>query len=62
MSRHSATTGTVQGNGEFAHLKRSFFYRRYIARMAADKILLLAEALGVIPLTNPEQTSAGRIN
>ena len=62
MSRHSATTGTVQGNGEFAHLKRSFLYRRYIARMAADKILLLAEALGVISLANPEQTSNDRPN
>jgi hypothetical protein len=60
MSRHSATTGTVQGNREFAHLKRSFFYRRYLARMAADKILLLAEALGVISLANPEQTGNDR--
>ncbi len=57
MNRHSATTGTVQGNSEYARLKRSFFYRRYLARMAADKVLLLAEALGVISLTNPEQTS-----
>ena len=57
MNRQSATTGTVQGNREFVRLKRNFFYRRYIARMAADKILLLAEACGVIYLSNPEQTN-----
>lgn len=57
MNRHSATTGTVQGDKEFDRLKRNLFYRRYLARMAADKILLLGEALGVISLRNPEQTS-----
>jgi hypothetical protein len=55
MSRHEATHGTVQGAVEYQHLKRSASYRRYVARMAKDKLVSLAEAVGVLPCENPEQ-------
>jgi len=60
MSRHDATHGTVQGESEYRHLKRSGRYRAYIARMAKDKLVSLAEAVGAIPCENPEQGSWGR--
>lgn len=60
MSRHDATHGTVQGEIEYRHLKRSVFYRAYIARMAKDKLISLAEGVGAIECENPEQGSWGR--
>lgn len=60
MSRHDATHGTVQGEVEYRHLKRSARYRTYIGRMAKDKLVSLAEALGAIPSENPEQGSWAR--
>jgi hypothetical protein len=60
MNRHDATHGTVQGEVEYRHLKRSARYRSYIGRMAKDKLVSLAEALGAIPGENPEQGSWGR--
>ena len=46
---------TVQGAVEYQHLKRSANYRRYVARMAKDKLVSLAEAVGALPCENPEQ-------
>lgn len=59
MSRSDATHGTVQGAVEYRRLKRSAYYRRFIARMAKDKLVSLAEAVGAIPCENPEQGSWG---
>ncbi len=59
MSRHDATCGTVQGVDEFDHLKRSIHYQRFVARMAKDKLISLAEAVGAIPCENPEQGQWG---
>ena len=59
MSRHDATCGTVQGIDEFDHLKRSVHYQRFVARMAKDKLISLAEAVGAIPCENPEQGQWG---
>lgn len=59
MSRHDATHGTVQGEVEYRHLKRSARYRNYIARMAKDKLISLAEAVDAIPCENPEQGTWG---
>lgn len=36
MNRYDATHGTVQGEDEYRHLKRSASYRRFVARMAKD--------------------------
>lgn len=59
MSRHSATHGTVQGAEEHRHLARSASYRRYIGLMAKDKLVSLAEAIGAVPVENPEQGDWG---
>jgi len=55
MSRHDATQGTVQGSAEYRHLRHSAGYRRFVARMAKDKLVSLAEAVGAVPCENPEQ-------
>jgi hypothetical protein len=55
MSRHDATQGTVQGAAEYRHLRHSAGYRRFVARMAKDKLVSLAEAVGALPCENPEQ-------
>lgn len=59
MSRHDATLGTVQGEAEHARLLRDGAYRAYIARMAKDKLVSLAEAVGVLPCENPESGPYG---
>ena len=59
MSRHDATQGTVQGDAEYQHLRRSRRYRRFVANMAKDKLVSLAEAVGALPSENPEQGSWG---
>jgi hypothetical protein len=38
MSRHDATTGTVQGDLEFKKISRDRQYRRFIALMTKDKL------------------------
>ena len=60
MSRHDATTGTVQGNKEYDRIRRDSSYRRFLALMAKDKLLSLAEAVGVLPCENPEQGAYGQ--
>jgi len=55
MNRQDATIGTVQGEGEYRRITRDRAYRRFIALMTKDKLVSLAEALGVIPCENPEQ-------
>jgi hypothetical protein len=55
MSRHDATTGTVQGDGEYRRLRKDSKYRRFVALMTKDKLVSLAEAVGAIPVENPEQ-------
>jgi hypothetical protein len=59
MSRHDATQGTVQGEREYNHLKMSARYRAFIARMAKDKLISLAEAVCAIHCENPEQGAWG---
>ena len=60
MSRHDATQGTVQGAAEYQRLRRSGQYRQFVARMIRDKLLSLAEAVGVVACENPEQGPWGR--
>jgi hypothetical protein len=59
MCRHDATRGTVQGDDEFRRISADAKYRAYIALMAKDKLVSLAEAVGAIPCENPEQGSWG---
>lgn len=60
MNRHDATHGTVQGYREYLKIKFLPLYRRYIARLAKDKLVLLAEAVGAVACENPEQGVWGR--
>jgi len=55
VSRMDASRGIVQGDIEHQKLKLDPTYRRHVARMAADKLLLVAEAVGAVPVENPEQ-------
>jgi len=58
-SRYDATHGIVQGDKEYERIRRDASYRRYVALMARDKIVSLAEALGVLAIENPEQGAFG---
>ena len=60
MSRHSATHGTVQGDDEYEKLIKSSAYRRYVNLMSKDKLVSLAEAIGALPVENPEQGIWGK--
>ena len=55
MCRHDATHGTVQGYREHLKVKYIPLYRRYIAKVIKDKLVLLAEAVGAVGCENPEQ-------
>ncbi len=60
MNKEDATIGTVQGNYEYKRILLDSSYRKYLALMAKDKLVSLAEALGVLPIENPEQGYYGR--
>jgi hypothetical protein len=60
MSRQDATIGTVQGSHEFDRITHDAQYRTFLALMAKDKLVSLAEALGVLACENPEQGSFGQ--
>lgn len=60
MNRKDATIGTVQGNYEYDRIVADPSYRRFLALMAKDKFISLAEAIGVLPIENPEQGYYGK--
>ena len=60
VSRHSAAHGFAQGHQEYARIQRDRVYRDFLVRMAYDKLVLLAEAVGAIAPDNPEQGEFGR--
>jgi hypothetical protein len=59
VCRHDATIGIVQGNDEYARIVSDRSYRDSIALMAKDKLVSLAEAVGSLPVENPEQGPFG---
>jgi hypothetical protein len=59
MNREDATIGTVQGNYEYDRIVSYPAYRRFLALMARDKFISLAEAFGVLHIENPEQGQYG---
>jgi hypothetical protein len=59
VSRHDASTGITQGDAEFARITRDASYRRFVLLMAKDKLVSLAEAVGVHAVENPEQGAFG---
>ena len=60
MCRHDATNGTVQGDLEFNKISNDSGYREFVALMIKDKLVSLAEAVGVVPCENPEQGVWGK--
>jgi hypothetical protein len=60
VSRRDASIGITQGNAEYDRIVRDPSYRRFVATMAKDKLVSLAEAIGTVPVENPEQGVYGR--
>ena len=59
VSRHDASDGISQGAVEFDRISRDASYRGYVALMAKDKLVALAEAVGALAVENPEQGAYG---
>jgi hypothetical protein len=55
VCRHDAAHGIVQGNQEYAAITGGRAYRRFLGRQYKDIVVSLAEAVGCLPLENPEQ-------
>jgi len=60
LSRHDAGRGIVQGDREYQLIVRDASYRNAIGLMTKDKLVALAEAVGALPVENPEQGVFGR--
>lgn len=59
VSRHDASVGITQGPAEFDRIIHQASYRDFLGLMAKDKLVSLAEAVGAIPVENPEQGAYG---
>jgi hypothetical protein len=57
-ARQAATVGYLQGEGEYERIRHDPAYRRWLELDTLDKLVSLAEAVGAIPLENPEAWSA----
>lgn len=55
VSRHDASIGIVQGDQEYDRIVADRSYRSFLGLMAKDKLVSLAEAVGSLPIENPEQ-------
>jgi len=55
MSRHGATVGITQGETEFRKASTSAQYRHWVGFLVLDRLVALAEAVGVLRAENPEQ-------
>ena len=60
LSRHDAGRGIVQGDREHEAIVRDASYRKALGLMTKDKLVALAEAVGALPVENPEQGVFGR--
>lgn len=59
VSRQDAAVGISQGDREYERLAANRAYRRFVATMAKDKLVSLAELVGSLPVENPEQGPFG---
>lgn len=59
MSRMGITHGITQGKMEFQKIITDSLYRRWHDLHNLDKLISLAESIGVLPLENPEQGEFG---
>ena len=55
MSRHGATVGIIQGATQFRKMSTSRHYRNWIGLVILDRLVALAEMVGVLRVENPEQ-------
>jgi len=55
MSRHDATVGITQGSIEFRKASASGHYRQWGGLLVLDRLVALAEIVGVLRVENPEQ-------
>lgn len=59
MARMGASEGLVQGKNEYKRIISNGKYRSWLSLFNADKLICLAEALGILPCENPEQGRFG---
>jgi hypothetical protein len=59
VSRQDASMGITQGNLEYERIRSDPSYRDFLAVMAKDKLVSLAEAVGSRAIENPEQGAWG---
>ena len=59
VSRHDAAVGITQGDDEYKRIAWSGSYRDFLALMTKDKLVSLAEAVGSLPVENPEEGLSG---
>jgi hypothetical protein len=59
VSRHDAMHGISQGDVEFERIGRDRHYREFLTLVTQDKLVSLAEAVGALPVENPEQGAYG---
>lgn len=59
MSKFGMTHGITQGKTHYEKIKSDPEYRNWLGLFMTDKLIRLAEALGVIALENPEQGEYG---
>ena len=60
VSRRDASIGITQGDREYERISRDSDYREFLSLMIKDKLVSLAEAVGCVPLENPEQGVYGQ--
>jgi hypothetical protein len=60
VSRHDASVGITQGDREYRRILSDPAYRDFVTLMTKDKLVSLAEAVGYLPVENPEQGEYGR--
>jgi len=53
VARYPAGQGIVQGDAEYQRIVRDPFYRAFLALLAQDTLVSLAEAVGALPVENP---------
>jgi len=59
VARHPAGEGILQGDAEHERIVRDPSYRAFLALLAQDTLVSLAEAVGALPVENPAQGMFG---
>lgn len=59
VARHPAGQGILQGDAEHERITSDPSYRAFLALLAQDTLVSLAEAVGALPVENPAQGTFG---